>query len=242
MQALLTSLNEPQSARGLQGGSYGPGPRDDPIGVRRTQALGCLQARPNSHEIVSTTSDYHQTFPTLSVFDHYPSLHDRLVEWCIDLAIADKDGLTALHFAYMRGDPDIVRIRRRGGASECATDKLGRTRSELQQEGPEKFDSDIDLHGNGAKLAADLHPDVYPEADDIKEQLELGERFSRLDSGDDNGLFTGSSGASERRGSKESAIRIMNHLPWRETNGGRRIVATECSLVPSMTCPPAYHY
>ena len=58
------------------------------------QALSCLQARPNVHEIMSTTDDYHQTLPHLSVFYHYPSLLGRFVEWDIGLTIADISGLT----------------------------------------------------------------------------------------------------------------------------------------------------
>ena len=110
--------NSPQDcrhsvSRGLQvqGGSHGAGPRDDLIGASLIQALGCLQARLNFHEIASTTNDrFH--------FHHYPSLLGPLAEWHIDLTIADVGGLTALHFAYMKGDPDIVCILRRGGAPE----------------------------------------------------------------------------------------------------------------------------
>ena len=141
LQALLTSL---QPNHGLQGGSHGTGPRDDPIETSLIEALSCLQSRPNFHEIVSTTSDYHQTLAHLAIIYGYPSLLGCLVEWHIDLTIADVNGLTALHCAYMKGDPDTVRILRRGGASESATDKLGRTPSELQPEGLEGFDSDID--------------------------------------------------------------------------------------------------
>ena len=65
--------------------------------------------------------------------------------------------------------------------------KLGRTTSGLQSNGLVGFDSDIRL---GAKLAAGLHASEYPERDDMNEQLALGERFSRLDSSDDNGLLT----------------------------------------------------
>jgi hypothetical protein len=56
-----------------------------------------------------------------------------LSNWGINLAIADVNGLTALHCAYMKGDLESVRTLRRGGASETVTDKLGRTPSELCQ-------------------------------------------------------------------------------------------------------------
>ena len=220
LQALITSLNGPQPYRGPQGGSHGAGPRDDPIEIGLMKALSCLQARPNFHEIVSTTNDYHQTFAHLAILYDYPSLLGRLVEWRIDLTIADVNGLTALHCAYMKGDPDSVRILRRGGASKSATDKLGRTPSGLQPEGLGGFDLDIDLD---VELAAGLDADVYPEANDINEQLALGERFSTLDSGNDSGLSTGSGeggGGTSGSGSgpiasrsKKPAIRIMDQSP-----------------------------
>jgi hypothetical protein len=147
------------------------------------EALGCLRARPNFHEIVSTTNDYHQTLAHLAILYDYPSLLGRLVEWRINLTIADVNGLTALHCAYMKGDLEGVRILRRGGASEGATDKLGRTPSELLPEGLEGFDSDIDLD---AEVAAGIGAEEYPETDDIDEQLALGEQFSALDLEDDN--------------------------------------------------------
>ena len=224
LQALLTTLNGPQQNPGLQGGSHGAGPRDDPIETGLVEGLSCLQARANFHEVVSTTNDYHQTLAHLAILYDYPSLLDRLVEWHIDLTIADVNGLTALHCAYMKGDLESLRILRKGGASEIATDKLGRTPSELQ---PEGFDSNIDLD---AELAAALDADLYPEADDIKGQLALGEQIITLDSSDDNGLFTCSGGGSGGGGtrSKEPAIRVMNHLPLernrrKKKNRGHRV-------------------
>ena len=183
LQALLTALNGPQPNRGLQGGSHGAGPRDDPIETGLMEALSCLQERPNFHEIVSTTNDYNQTLAHLSIFYEYPSLLGRLVEWGINLTIADVNGLTALHCAYMKGDLESVRTLRRGGASETAMGKQGRTPSELQPEGLEGFGSDIDPD---AEVAARLDKKVYPEADDIDEQLALGEQFGSLDLDDDN--------------------------------------------------------
>jgi hypothetical protein len=146
-------------------------------------ALSCLQTQPNFHEIVSTTNDYDQTLAHLSVFYDYPSLLGRLVEWNINLTIADVNGLTALHCAYMKGGLDSVRTLRSGGAPESAMDKLGRTPSELLPEGLEGFDSDVDLD---AELAAGLGAEEYPETDDIDEQLALGAECSAFGLEDDN--------------------------------------------------------
>ena len=182
------------------------------------EGLSCLQARANFHEIVSTTNDYHQTLAHLAVLYDYPSLLGRLVEWRVDLTIADVNGLTALHCAYLKGDLDCVRILRRGGASEGATDKLGRTPSELQ---PEGFDSDIDLD---AELAYAIDTNAYAETDDIDEQLALGEQFSALDLEDDNDSGHGQSDsddeASEDEEENPDSMAIDSHPGGDEGDGG----------------------
>ena len=171
------------------------------------EGLACLQARSDFPEIVSTTNGYNQTLAHLSSCYGYPSLLSHLVEWGIDLTIADVNGLTALHWAYLKGNRDSVRILWRGGASETVADKLGRTPSELQPEGLEGFDSDIDLDAEVAagldaeayseassepeefdpaidldtEVAVGLSSGVYPPGNGIDEQLALGEQFSALD-------------------------------------------------------------
>ena len=116
--------------------------REDPIETGLVAALSCLQGRSNFREIVSTTNDWGQTLAHLSTIYGYPSLLSRLVDWRINLTIADVNGLTALHYAHMKGDLDSVRILRKGGASEFVKDKLGRTPLDLQ---PEGFSSSIDV-------------------------------------------------------------------------------------------------
>ena len=217
LQALLTSLSGPQPNRGIQGGSHGTGPRDDPIETSLMEALSCLQARPNFHDIVSTTSDYHQTLAHLAIIYDYPSLLGRLVEWHIDLTIADVNGLTALHCAYMKGDPDTVRILRRGGASESATDKLGRTPSELQPEGLEGFDSDIDPD---AELAAGLDVEVHPEADDVDERLRSGEESSALELEDDKHGQSDSEGDPSEDEKETPNSMAVDSLPGGNEGGG----------------------
>jgi len=178
LQTLLTALYGNHGNRGLQGGSHGAGPQDDPIEISLVDALSCLQTRPDFHEILSTTNDYSQTFAHLSILYGYPSLLRHLVEWCIDLAISDVNGLTALHCAFMKGDRDSVRILRQGGASETVTDKLGRTPSEL---GPEKFGSAI---GRDGRAAAELDTEIHMGEHDYEEKVALEEQFSTLESRD----------------------------------------------------------
>jgi len=204
--------------------------------------LSCLQTRNNFHEILSTTNDHSQTLAHLSIFYGYPSLLRHLVEWGIDLAISDVNGLTALHGAFMKGDQDSVRILRRGGASETATDKLGRTPSDLQ---PEGFGPAV---GRDHEVTAGLDTETCLEESDIDERVVLEEQLNSFDSSGDTDLghsqsdfgedaseqsdpestaansFAGGGeggeggGAGGSRGSqiasshKEPAIRIMNQL------------------------------
>ena len=146
------------------------------------EALACLQARSDFHEIVSTTNDHNQTLAHISICYGYSSLLNHLVEWGIDLTIADANGLTALQFVNQEGDLDSMRILRRGGAFETMTDTLGRTPSESQSEELDDFDSDVDLD---AEAALEFSSGVHPPENDINEQLALGEHFSALDLDDD---------------------------------------------------------
>jgi hypothetical protein len=101
----------------------------------------------------------------------------------------------------MKGDLEIVRILKRGGASENAVDKIGRTPSELL---PEGLESDLDLD---AEVALGLDAEVYPEeeGDDIDEQLALGEQFSALDLDDDNDSGHGQSDSEDDASDAEDA-------------------------------------
>ena len=105
----------------------------------------------------------------------------------------------------------------------------------------EGSDSDIDLD---IELAAGSYTDVYPQADDINEQLALGERFSTLDSGDDNDSSTavvrevGSMVAEAiqlPQGPKFQRSELWTNSLWRKTDGQTRIAATKCPLIHSMT-------
>jgi len=135
----------------------------DPIETGLVHVLNSIQARPNFREIVSTTNDYSQTLAHLAILFDYPSLLRHLVDWSIDLAIPDVNGLTALHYAYMKGNLHNVRILQRGGAPEAAKDKLGRIPSDLQSEG----------FGSGFDISAEAH---LPGSDNDG-QVVLGRQF-----------------------------------------------------------------
>jgi len=213
LQTLLTALNGNQGNRDLQGGSNDAGPRDDSIETALVDILSYLQTQNNFQEILSTTSDYSQTLAHLSIFYGYPSLLRHLVEWGIDLAISDINGLTALHCAFMKGDLDSVRILRRGGAPETVTDKLGRTPSDLQ---PDGFGLAIDLDG---EVVAGLDTEMWPEETDTDEGGEGG----------GGGGPSRSGGGQIASSSKEPAIIVMNQSlldrnRWRKKHSGPRIL------------------
>ena len=155
-----TTFDGTQDSKALQGRNRFSSPRDAPIETGLLEALRHLQLRNNFGEIISTTNDWGQTLAHLSIFYGYASLLSSLVDWRINLTIADVNGFTALHYAYMKGDLDGIRILRRGGASETVVDKLGRTPLEMQ---PEGFGSSVD---NDARVATEL---VYPMGNDSDE-------------------------------------------------------------------------
>ena len=141
----LAASTVPQGNWTRQEGNRSPIRQGAPIETGLVEALRSLQVQPNFREIVSTTNNWGQTLAHLSIFYDYPYLLSSLVDWRIDLTIADANGFTALHYAYMKGDLDSVRILRRGGASEVVVDKLGRTPLDLLPEGSGSvFDLDND--------------------------------------------------------------------------------------------------
>ena len=129
-----SAFDDTQRSHALQGENHGTIRRNVPIETGLIEALRRLQGQPNFREMISTTNDWGQTLAHLSIFYGYASLLDSLVDWCINLTIADVNGFTALHYAYMKGDLDSIRILRRGGASETVVDKLGRTPLDMQPE------------------------------------------------------------------------------------------------------------
>jgi len=161
LQALFAALSRPQGNQILQARNQ------NPIEAGLLHALSSIQARTNFGEIVSATNEYSQTLAHLAILYDYPSLLRHLVDWSIDLAISDVNGLTALHLAYMKGDLPSVQILQRGGALEAAKDKLGRIPSDLQPEG----------FGRGSDIDAEAHPPGH----DYDEEVKFGGRPRALD-------------------------------------------------------------
>ena len=204
LQALFTALSGSHGNQILQGRSGGVQPQEDLIESGLVHALSCIQARPNFREIVSTTNEYGQTLAHLAILYDYPSLLRHLVDWCIDLAISDVNGLTALHCAYMKGDLHSVQILQRGDAPETAKDKLGRVPSDLQPEG----------FGGGFDIDVEMRPPV-------DEQITLGGRFSALALEEDNDSEHGQSvSENDAPGAKEPAAIAVDSPADGDEGGG----------------------
>ena len=119
--------------------------QDSEVQIAIIQALAPLQTTSLFEGIISKTNDSNQTLAHFAVLSGYIDLLRQLVEWNIDLSIADVDGLTALHCAYKKGDRAAVELLLGNGASETVLDVLGRAPSHLMPEGfdsPRDYDTD----------------------------------------------------------------------------------------------------
>ena len=123
------------------------------------QSLAPLQDTLGFGEVISTTNDYKQTLAHFAVFFGYTNLLRRLLEWNIDLTIADVNGFTALHCAYKEGDRACVDLLLAKGAPETVLDALGRAPSHLM---PEGFTS---LSDYDAVTASDDQPESEKKRD-----------------------------------------------------------------------------
>lgn len=153
------------------------------IEVSVLEALLSLREKSNFDDIVSTTNDSNQTLAHLSVLLGYISLLRHLVEWRIDLTVADVSGLTALHCAYLKEDRESIRILLRGGASSTE-DKLGRYPRDLAPEGSDLRDEEIGT-------AEGSSPIEYP----MDREIALGEQFTVLEAEEDHDKDSGHGGS-----------------------------------------------
>ena len=88
--------------------------------------LASLADTPNWENTVSLVNDHHQTIAHLAVLFRYTTLLKQVAQWGIDVDVQDVNGFTALHFAYLCGDLDSVRVLKGYGADEDIQDNLGR--------------------------------------------------------------------------------------------------------------------
>ena len=107
------------------------GMSDNDIERAIIHVLEPLQNLTKFGELVSMTNGYKQTLAHFAGLSGYFTLLKRLVEWNIDLAIADVNGLTPLHCAYMGGCGACVELLLDAGASGTVLDAIGRTPASL---------------------------------------------------------------------------------------------------------------
>ncbi len=154
----------------------------DEIETAIIQALAPLQDTLNLEEVISKTNDYKQTLAHFAVFCGYTNLLRQLMEWNIDLTIADVNGFTALHCAYKKGDRACVDLLLEKGASETVLDALGRAPSHLM---PEGFAS---LSDHDAVTGSDDQPESEQKRDapSLFQSTDSGHRVS--DPGDEKSM------------------------------------------------------
>ena len=179
--------------RMLEGGPAGQGsgnPQEGQIESSILEALLSLREKTNFHDEISASNAYNQTLAHISVLCGFISLLRHLVEWRIDLTVADINGLTALHCAYLKEDRESIRILLRGGASSFIEDKLGRIPRGLAPEGSELADwPDEDIGTKDGRS-----PFEYP----MDHEIALGEKFTVLEQEEDHNNDSGHGGSDAR--------------------------------------------
>ena len=99
------------------------------------EVLAAFKSLPDFEQRLSTVNMYRQSLLHLAVHLRYRQLVQRLVDWGIDLNIKDMNGHTALHTAYLCGDPSITRTLLQHDTIQLSLDILGRPPFELASGG-----------------------------------------------------------------------------------------------------------
>ena len=172
-QAILKILNSPRNEQCQVHGDRTP--LNETVESSVIQALLSLRTQPNFQQDISISNDYSQTLVHLSVLYGFKTLLRHLLDWSAELGIADNNGLTALHCAYLAGDRESILLLRRGGASMDIQDKLGRLPLDFWPGGPDSA-SDVE-----AAIAADLENGPPTAHNNLDEQLALSAQFGVLD-------------------------------------------------------------
>ena len=173
---MLQGADAPQDSANSQAGQ---------IESSLIRALLSLHEKPNFDDIVSTSNDSSQTLAHLSVLFGYISLLKHLVDWRIDLTIADISGLTALHCAYLKEDQESIRILLSAGASPSVKDKLGRVPRDLAPVGSDLVNGVEEEIGTGVGSLPIEHP--------TDQEVPLGEQHNALEAEEEYGSGPGGS-------------------------------------------------
>jgi len=159
----------------------------DKIESSLIKALLSLSDKPNFDDIVSTSNDSSQTLAHLSILYGYISLLRHLVEWRIDLTVADISGLTALHCAYLKEDRESIRILRSAGAPPYIEDKLGRLPRDLAPEGSDLAEGLEGELEDGERSPPFEHP--------MDQEIALGEQYTALEAQEEHDNDSGHGGS-----------------------------------------------
>lgn len=206
MQAILHILNPPKNEQPPHGRSDGT-THDANVESSVIQALSSLHTQPNFQHVVSISNDYSQTLAHLSVLYGFKSLLEHLIDWDVDLAVADNNGLTALHCAYLAGDRDSILLLRRGGALTSIPDQLGRLPLDLW---PGGHDSASEVE---ASIAEDLKYGPPMAQNDVDEQVALGAQFDALEDACYGENDTGDGGSSSDQDESNDVQDVDDHCP-----------------------------
>ena len=141
-----TSSSQEDGSRGQH--NQRGGMSDNDIERAIIHALEPLQKLANFGELVSMTNNYNQTLAHFAGLSAYFKLLKRLVEWNIDLTIADVNGLTPLHCAYKGGCGACVELLLDAGASGTVLDAIGRTPAGLMPDSFELLIGALSLDGS----------------------------------------------------------------------------------------------
>ncbi len=206
LQAILSILNPPKNEHPPQGQGEET-THDANVESYVIQALSSLHTQPNFQHVISISNEYSQTIAHLSVLYGFKSLLGHLIDWGVDLAVADNNGLTALHCAYLAGDRDSILLLRRGGALTSIPDKLGRVPLDLWPGGPDSA-SEVE-----AGIAEDLKYGPPMAQDDVDEQVALGAQFDLLEDACHGENDSGDSGPSSDQDEPHDDQDLDDHWP-----------------------------
>ena len=172
-QAILNILNPPLNEQHQGRGDRTP--LNETVESSVIQALLSLRTQRNFQHVISISNDYSQTLVHLSVLYGFKTLLKHLLDWSAELGVADSNGLTALHCAYLAGDLESILLLRRGGASMYTQDKLGRLPLDFWPGGPDSA-SEVE-----AAIAAKLENGPPMTHNNTDEQVVLSAQFDALD-------------------------------------------------------------
>ena len=127
------------------------------------EVLTAFKSLPDFEQRLSMVNVYRQSMLHLAVHLRYRELVQRLVDWGIDLNIKDMNGFTALHTAYLCGDPLITRTLEHRGTIQLSLDILGRPPLELASGATKGLEDHTPMSHFGDRLCHDF-PCWYVEA------------------------------------------------------------------------------